>query len=73
MEANLWQNVQRVEKKLFLKNLGRWLEGLIKQEREQSLLLVCVSAVAKPSGPHLTNRKFNWLKIEKKLFIFFGI
>jgi len=37
MEANLWQNVQRVVRKLHLKNLGRWLAGLIKQERERNL------------------------------------
>jgi hypothetical protein len=70
MEANLWQNVQNVEKKSRQKRLGRWLAGLIKLERGRNLQSVCASAAAKPSGRQSANRKSNLRKDFKQLFLF---
>jgi hypothetical protein len=69
MEANLWQNVQNVEKKSRQKRLGRWLAGLIKLERGRNLQLVCASAAAKPSGRQSANRKSSLRKDFKQLFL----
>jgi hypothetical protein len=72
-EANLWQNVQRVAKKLLLKNLGRWLADLTKREREWNLQSACASVVGRPSGRYLASRKSDLLKINKPLLYFLWI
>jgi len=70
MEANLWQNVPNVERKSLLKNLGRWLADLTKQEKEWNLQSACASAVAKPSGRQLASRKSDLIKNQKKTSLF---
>jgi len=70
MEANLWQNVQNVEKKSRQKRLGRWLAGLTKLERGRNSQLAYASAAAKPSGRQSANRKSNLRKDQNNSFFF---
>jgi hypothetical protein len=70
--VTLWLNVPRAVRKLLLKNLGRWLVGLTRQEREWNLQSACASAVAKPSEQHLASRKSDLLESQNELSIFFG-
>jgi hypothetical protein len=46
----LWLNALNVKEKLvLLRRLGRWLEERTRVEREQNLLLDCMSAVERSS------------------------